>query len=72
MIYIYWVSLKGGYCVSMRVISGYCPYMGIRMKISIITDISIFQFYGYIRYISEYFDIKYSDRKLIKTYKNIK
>ena len=46
------------------------------MKISIITDISVLQFYKYIKYIKDILiDIlekKSIDLKLLKTHKNIK
>ena len=39
----------------------------------VIIDISVFQFYGYIRYIGKYFEKKLSIcLKLIKIHKNIK
>ena len=46
------------------------------MKISVITDISVFQFYGYIEYIEDIstniLKKKIGSLKLIKTYENIK
>ena len=46
---------------------------GLQIKILIITDILVLRFYGYIRYIDEYFGKKISiSLKLIKIYKNIR
>ena len=50
-----------------------------RMKISVITDISVLRFYGYIGYIGDifgyiggYFGKKYWCLKLLKTHENVK